>query len=73
MSYNAFIKRNFVVKRKHRSSNAVSSDLVLKQIVQRSAKSSHGIIGKTKSADCVADCRVVLAITDAYIDITNSN
>ena len=75
--YASFIKGNFVVKRTTGSFNAVSPDLALEQTIQRSAKSSHGIIGQTKSAEYVAEWCLTyheeLAIANAYRDITNSN
>ena len=45
--YDALVKRNFVVKRKPGPFNAVSPDLALEQTIQRSAKMSYGLIGKT--------------------------
>ena len=54
------------------SFNAVSTDLALEQAIQRSAKSFNVIIGKTKSADCVAEWFLIyheeLAITNTYRD-----
>ena len=75
--YDSFIRKNFVVKRTPGSFNAVSPDLALEQTINKSAKSSHGIIGNTKSADYVAEWCLIyheeLAITNAYRDVTNSN
>ena len=47
--YQQFILGDFVVKTNEGSFNAVACDMKLEQTINRSAKSTMGIIGKTKA------------------------
>ena len=75
--YDFFMRKHFVVKRKPGSFNSVAPDLALEQTIQRSAKSSSGIIGKTKSNECMAEWALiyheVLAVTNTLREITNAD
>ena len=75
--YDSFLKKNFVVKRTLGSFNAVSPDLALEQTIQRSSKSSHGIIGQTRKQEYAAEWALiyheVLSITNTFREITNSD
>ena len=68
---------HFVVKEKDGSFNAVSPDMRLEQSIQRSQKSSHGIIGQTRSQCFVTELEVVyhevLSICNTFRSLTNSN
>ena len=73
--YDSFLKNHFVVKRTSGSFNAVSPDLALEQTIQRSSKSSHGIIGQTRKQEYAAEWALiyheVLSITNTFREITN--
>ena len=75
--HDSFLKKHFVVKRTSGSFNAVSPDLALEQTIQRSSKSSHGIIGQTRKQEYAAEWALiyheVLSITNTFREITNSD
>ena len=75
--YSSFSNGDFVVKTKSGTFNAVSPDMKLEQTIQRSAKSSKGIIGQSKKIDCFTEWGLVyheiLEITNAFYDMTNAN
>ena len=75
--YASFLKGDFVVKRKSGSFNAVGGDMALEQTIQRSAKSTRGIIGKTKSQEYVSEWALVshetLSIANTFRSITRAD
>ena len=64
---------DFVVKTTAGSFNAVSGDMKLEQTIQRSSKSSHGIIGRTRNLSYVTEWQMiyheVLAIKNALQEL----
>lgn len=74
--YNKFIQGHFVVKDKEGRFNSVAPDMKLEQTIQRSQKSSKGIVGQTRKCDYVTRWELVyheiLSICNAFRDITNS-
>jgi len=46
--YTKFIEDHFVVRRANTQFNAVGADMALEQTINRSQKSSGGIIGETR-------------------------
>ena len=75
--YSSFSNGDFVVKTKSGTFNAVSPDMKLEQTIQRSAKSSKGIIGQSKKIDYFTEWGLVyheiIEITNAFYDMTNAN
>ena len=75
--YAEFLKGNFVVKTNPGRFNAVAPDMKLEQTIQRSKKSSSGIIGQTRQVDYVSEWEVVyhevLSISNAFRNLTMSN
>lgn len=73
--YSKFMGKHFVVKDKPGSFNAVSADMKLEQTIQRSQKSSKGIIGQTRKCHYVAQWQLVyhevLAICNVFRQLTN--
>ena len=74
--YLEFMKGGFVIKRNKGSFNAVSPDMALEQTIQRSAKSTRGIIGKVKSQSYCAEWTLIhhdiLSIANAYRSVMTS-
>ena len=75
--YEKFRTGHFVVNESQRAFNAVSNDMKLKQTIQRSQKSTSGIIGQTRQVSYVSEWEVVyheiLAISNAFRNLTHSN
>ena len=53
--YEQFLRENFVVKTNPGTFNAVSPDMKLEQTIQRSQKSSKGVIDQTRQANYVSE------------------
>ena len=74
--YLEFLNGGFVVKRNKGKFNSVAPDMALEQTIQRSAKSTRGIIGETKSKSYCAEWSLiyhdVLSIVNDYRTVTNS-
>ena len=74
--YNEFLKGSHVIKCQRRSFSAVSPDMKLEQSIQRSAKSSGGIIGASKKDEFVAEWSLifheVLGICNWLRDLTST-
>ena len=74
--YQQFILSDFVVKTNEGSFNAVACDMKLEQTINRSAKSTMGIIGKTKALDYVTEWQLiyheVMDITHTFRALTDS-
>ena len=72
-----FLQGDFVIKRKRGSFNAVEVDMALEQSIMRSAKSTGGIIGKTKSQEYVSEWALVshevLPIANTFRHITRAD
>ena len=72
-----FLKGNFVVKSNAGSFNAVAPDMKLEQTIQRSKKSSSGVIGETRRHEYVSEWEVcyheVLSISNAFRNLIGSN
>ena len=72
--YDTFLAGDFVVKSNKGSFNAVAADLKLEQTIQRSAKSSKGIIGQSKAVDFVTEWALiyheVLDIANVFRSVT---
>lgn len=72
--YAQFLDGKFAIKRTARCFSSVGADLALEQTINKSKKSSHGVIGKTRSKAFVAEWDLiyheVLAVTNLYRDIT---
>ena len=72
-----FVKGHFVVKSNTGSFNAVAPDMKLEQTIQRSQKSSGGIIGQTRQCDYVSEWEMcyheVLAISNTFCTLISSN
>ena len=75
--YEQFLRGNFVVKTNPGTFNAVSPDMKLEQTIQRSQKSSKGVIGQTRQANYVSEWEVVyheiLAISNTLRYLIRSN
>ena len=75
--YEQFFRGNFVVKTNPGTLNAVSPDMKLEQTIQRSQKSSKGVIGQTRQANYVSEWEVVyheiLAISNTLRYLIRSN
>ena len=75
--YEQLLRGNFVVKTNPGTFNAVSPDMKLKQTIQRSQKSSKGVIGQTRQANYVSEWEVVyheiLAISNTLRYLIRSN
>ena len=75
--YRKFIQGYFVIRDKEGKFNTVSPDMKLEQTIQRSQKSSKGILGQTRKSTYVAEWELVyheiLMICNAFRNITNSN
>ena len=74
--YQKFLVGDFVVKTNEGSFNAVGCDMKSEQTIHRSAKSTMGIIGKTKSLDYVSEWQLiyhkVMDITNTFRTLTDS-
>lgn len=74
--YQKFCDGNFVVKEKDGKFNAVAPDMKLEQTIQRSQKSSKGIIGQTRRSEYVTEWQLiyheVLNITNTFRELTNT-
>ena len=74
--YNEFMEGKFVVKTKCESFNAVSPDMKLEQAIQRSKKSSGGIIGQTRQDSYISEWELVyhevLSISNCYNSLTSA-
>ena len=57
--YTHFMQGDFVVKATAGTFNAVSGDMKLEQTIQRSSKSSHGIIGRTRNLSYVTEWQMI--------------
>ena len=72
-----FLEGSFVVRTKPKRSVAVSPDMKLEQTIQRSKKSSGGVIGQTNQEKYITEWEVVyheiLAISNCYNEITQCN
>ena len=68
---------HFVVKQRYGSFNAVAGDMELEQTIQRSQKSTRGIIGQSRQSEYVTKWEIVyheiLSMTNAFTEITNTN
>ena len=66
-----------MVKQRYGSFNAVAGDMKLEQTIQRSQKSTGGIIGQTKQLEYVTKWEIVyheiLSITNAFREMANTN
>ena len=75
--YEKFKAGNFVVNESKKAFSAVSPDMKLEQTIQRSQKSSSGIIGQTRQVSYVSEWEVVyheiLSISNAFRNLTHSN
>lgn len=75
--YEKFLKGGFVIKRSQRCFSAVGVDMALEQTINRSKKSSSGIIGNTKKKMFAAQWDILyhelLAISNVYRDISGVN
>ena len=75
--YESFLKANFVVKPKEGSFNAVAPDMGLEQSIQKSAKSTKGIIGNSKKVAYVTGWTLVfhevLDIANIFLEITGAD
>ena len=71
-----FLAGNFVVQTSVGTFKAVSPDTDLEQTINRSQKSSRGIVGQTKTESYVSEWKLVyheiLAISNCYSDLTKS-
>ena len=69
------MKGKFFVKTKTGSFNAVSPDMKLEQTIQRSKKSTSGIIVQSKQTSCVTEWELVyheiLGISNIFTSITS--
>ena len=74
--YHQFILGDFGVKTNEGSFNAVACDMKLEQTINLSAKSTMGIIGKTKALDYVTEWQLiyheVMDITHTFRALTDS-
>ena len=72
--YLQMISGGFVVKTNPGKFNSVSPDMKLEQSINRSAKSTHGIIGQTRSLNYVTQWQLlyheVLSISNLFLEIT---
>ena len=72
-----YLEVKFVLKARAGHSNAVSPDMKLEQTIQRSKKSSGGIIGETNQGNYITEWELVyheiLAISNCYNDLTCVN
>ena len=57
--YESLLQGGFVIKTKPGSFNSVGVDMALEQSINKSAKSSHGIIGTSKKLDYVTEWTLV--------------
>lgn len=79
--YGQFLKGKFSVRRSARCFSAVGADLCLEQSINKSKKSTNGVIGKTRNKYFVTEWELVyheiLAVSNLYRDVTkvthNSN
>ena len=75
--YSNFLKGDHVVKCQNKPFSAVAPDMKLEQSIQRSAKSSGGIIGASKRTDFVAEWSLifheVLDICNWLRDLTSAS
>ena len=75
--YQRFLLGDFVAKTNSGSFNAVACDMKLEQSINRSAKSSHGIIGQTKYHQYITEWQLiyheVLDISNAYRQVLQSD
>ena len=73
--YELFLGGHFVVKTNIGSFNAVAPDMKLEQTIQRSKKSSGGVIGQTSNIKFVTEWELtyheVLSICNMFRNITN--
>ena len=73
--YKEFMKGKFVVKTKKGSFNAVSPGMKLEQTIQRSKKSTSGIIGQSRQTSYLTEWELVyheiLAISNIFTSITS--
>ena len=73
--YKEFIKGKFAVKTNKGSFNAVSLNMKLEQTIQRSKKSTSGIIGQSRQTSYVTEWELVyhdiLAISNIFTSITS--
>lgn len=74
--YQKFCDGHFVVKEKNGQFNAVAPDMKLEQTIQRSQKSSKGIIGQTRRSEYVTEWQLiyheVLDISNTFRELTNA-
>ena len=75
--YQEFLKGNHVIKTRDGKFNAVAPDMKLEQTIQRSAKSSGGIIGASKKVDYVTEWSLifhdVLDICNWFRELTGAD
>ena len=57
--YTHFMQGDFIVQTTAGSLNAVSGDMKLEQTIQRSSKTSHGIIGRTRNLSYVTEWQMI--------------
>ena len=74
--YDQFMQGNFVLQTEPGGFKANSPDMRLEQTIQRSKKSSGGIIGQTRQEEYVTEWELVyheiLAISNCFSDLTQS-
>ena len=75
--YTKFMQGHFVVKQRYGSFNAVAGYMKLEQTIQRSQKSTGGIIGQTRQSEYVTKWEIgyhkILSISNAFREITKTN
>ena len=75
--YQSFMKGDFVVRRTNGNFCAVAADMALEQTIQRSAKSTRGIIGKTKCQNYVSEWALInheiLGISNKFRSVTRAD
>ena len=75
--YSQVMEGKFVVKTINGAFNSVSPDMKLEQTINRSQKSSRGIVGQRKKDSYVSEWELVyyeiLAISNCYRNLTKSN
>lgn len=74
--YEKFMKGHFVVRDKEGKFNSVAPDMKLEQTIQRSKKSSKGIVGQTRKSNYVAEWELIyheiLTISNLFRELTNA-
>ena len=74
--HQSFIEGKFVVKRTPGKFKAVAADQCLEQTINRSQRSSGGIIGSTRKKDFVADLEMLyyemIAVSSLHIELSGS-